>query len=152
MNHIHTLAVAGGLLSIFVLIHFVADWVFQSHATAMAKSTNAEVRAKHCAWYTVSFWPVLWYLTGPWQFVLSNFILFFSHFYEDTYYPVFLWAKHIRKPAVNSQFDVAWKHPLYNIEDFKRWVQTPLGIILMIAIDQIIHIVFLFIVVEIILC
>jgi hypothetical protein len=79
----------------------------------------------------------MWFLHfTPLQFFVGCNILFWSHFVEDTYLPVFLWAKYVRKPP---EMDCENK-----MEGFKLFVQTTLGKILMIAIDQIIHLAFLF--------
>ena len=84
------IALMGGFLGILTLIHFVVDWVFQSHAEAMVKHNNAWVRAKHCAIYTVGFVPFMELLHfSNWQWFIATNILFWSHFFEDTYFPVF---------------------------------------------------------------
>lgn len=140
MNFVIWLAVGGGLFAVMTFIHFFVDWVFQSHAEAMAKHNNARVRFWHCMNYTLGFVPLLWFflLTRAlvwWQYLLSLGILFFSHFIEDTYLPVYWWAKYIRRPPeMVGDSRVG----------FITFVSTPLGKILMIAIDQIIHIAFLF--------
>lgn len=134
-------AMMGGLFAFFTFIHFLVDWVFQSHTEAMIKHNNAKVRAKHCGIYTLGFLPILlvfWHVQAlaGWQVCLSLAILFFSHFVEDTYLPVYLWAKYIRRPP-----EMASQDPK---KGFVEFIQTPLGKILMIAIDQIIHLAFLF--------
>jgi hypothetical protein len=140
MDFVLWLALSGGLFAIMTFIHFFVDWIFQSHAEAMAKHNNAGVRFRHCAIYMIGFVPLLafflWcHVLAPWQYFLSLAILFFSHFVEDTYLPVYWWAKYIRKPPEMEEDPKA---------GFVAFVQTPLGKILMIAIDQIIHIAFLF--------
>lgn len=92
------LAAVGGVFAVLVFWHFFADWVFQSHREAMAKATDPWVRARHCLVYAVLFGPLfglvgfhdLWAL-----FALA--LLFCSHFVIDTYIPVMLWAKHLRR-------------------------------------------------------
>ena len=183
MTHAEQIARGGGLLSMFVLVHFVVDWIFQTHAEAMAKHNNARVRAKHCAIYTIGFGPILIYLGfRQWDLAAATLILFFSHFVEDTYWPVVLWAKYIRNPP-----EMKWRvklidgrgklwYPVVGFLDHvipsnqKRWdvvVSVPnnrtlkeaqreldrlgfiefigevLGKILMIAVDQIVHVCFL---------
>lgn len=183
MTHAEQIARHGGLLSMLVLVHFVVDWVFQTHAEAMAKHNNARVRARHCAIYTVGFGPILIYLGfRQWDLALAMAILFFSHFVEDTYWPVVLWAKYIRRPpcmgwrvgfeggkgqlinpdgevldhalSFNQQrWDVAMGvKDARELKDAQRaldrlgfieFIGEALGKILMIAIDQIVHICFL---------
>lgn len=187
------LALAGGLFAILTFIHFVVDWIFQTHAEAMVKHNNAKVRARHCAIYTSGFVPLLlafvWFsVLTPLQFIACVLILFVSHFVEDTYLPVFYWALHVRRPPevrwtiklVNGcgwlydPNDELWKPLSLSLDDtsnqwrldlacsvkdtetckaankqlalrgFMEFVNTALGKILMIAVDQIIHLAFLF--------
>lgn len=129
------IALMGGLLSILTFIHFFVDWIFQSHSDAMKKHNNSRIRVKHCLIYTVGFIPFFCFFdlrAREWSIALN--ILFWSHFIEDTYYPVFLWAKYIRKPPEMTKNSKS---------GFLEFIKTPLGTILMIAIDQIIHITFL---------
>lgn len=146
------IALLGGLFAVLAFIHFAVDWIFQSHAEAMVKHNNWKVRAKHCAIYTAGFVP-LFLLAGfsLWEWLIALNILFWSHFCEDTYLPVYLWAKWIRRPpemteprksvGVDGYVTVLPPDPKAGFVEF---VQTPLGKILMIAIDQIIHLAFLF--------
>ena len=146
------IALLGGLFAVLAFIHFAVDWIFQSHAEAMVKHNNWKVRAKHCAIYTAGFVPLLW-LAGFsfWEWMIALNILFWSHSCEDTYLPVYLWAKWIRRPpemteprksvGVDGYVTVLPPDPKAGFVEF---VQTPLGKILMIAIDQIIHLAFLF--------
>lgn len=149
------LALAGGLFAILTFIHFFVDWLFQSHAEAMVKHNNPKIRAKHCAIYTLGFVPLL--LAFVWagalthiQFGISIAILFISHFYLDTYHGVYLWAKYIRRPPEMTESRLTDENKLIAPDakaGFVRFVQTPLGKILMIAIDQISHLSFLWVIV-----
>lgn len=134
---VRTLAEIGGILALLTLLHFVADWVFQSHAEAMAKPTNHKVRAKHCLIYTAICCAAL-ALCGSGLPVLawSAVLLFTSHFLEDTYLPVLVWARYIRKPPEMAGVKLT-------IRDFQKFAETVLGKILLIAIDQIVHVLFL---------
>lgn len=155
MEIIQRIALMGGLFAVFSFVHFFVDWIFQSHSEAMAKHNNAKIRAKHCLIYTIGFIPLLLLLHfSLTKLVIAVAILFISHFIEDTYYPVYLWAKYIRKPPEMTD---PWKetysrvdgttaikvHPPDPKRGFVEFVQTSLGKILMIAIDQIIHLLFL---------
>src|SRR5271163_1367015 len=93
------IALLGGIFAILSFIHFFVDWIFQSHAEAMVKHNNPKIRAKHCAIYTAGFVPLFLLCDFSWLewFVALN-ILFWSHFYLDTYHGVYLWAKYIRRP------------------------------------------------------
>jgi hypothetical protein len=152
METIIMLALGGGLFAVLAFIHFFVDWIFQSHAEAMVKHNNPKVRAKHCLIYTAGFIPYMWVCQFTfWEWVIGLNVLFWSHFVEDTYLPVYLWAKYIRRPPemcepvkhteVDGYVTILPPDPKAG---FVQFVQTPLGKILMIAIDQIIHLAFLF--------
>jgi hypothetical protein len=145
------IALLGGLMMVLATIHFFVDWIFQSHAEAMVKHNNPKIRAKHCLIYTAGFIPLLavCHLSLVEWLIATN-ILFWSHFCEDTYIPVFLWAKYIRKPPEMTEPRKKTELDGYVTimppdakAGFAEWVQGTMGKILMIAIDQIIHIVFL---------
>jgi Protein of unknown function (DUF3307) len=146
------IALMGGIFAVLAFIHFFVDWIFQSHSEAMVKHNNPKIRAKHCLIYTVGFLPLLLLCNFSWmEMLVAANILFWSHFCEDTYIPVFLWAKYIRRPpemteprkqvGVDGYVTVL---PPDAKAGFADWVQTAMGKILMIAIDQIIHLFFLF--------
>ncbi len=145
------LGIFGGLFAILVFIHFFVDWIFQSHSEAMVKHNNPKIRAKHCLIYTAGFIPLFAFCNFSlveWLVALN--ILFWSHFTEDTYIPVFLWAKYIRRPPemtlprqrkeVDGYVTILPPDPKTGFDEF---INTTMGKILMIAIDQIIHITFL---------
>ncbi len=145
------IALMGGIFAVLTFIHFFVDWIFQSHAEAMVKHNNPKIRAKHCLIYTAGFVPLFIFCHFSlleWLVALN--LLFWSHFCEDTYLPVYLWAKYVRRPpemteprkqkGVDGYVTVLPPDPKAGFVEF---IQTPLGKILMIAIDQIIHICFL---------
>ncbi len=141
---VETLAKVGGVFALLTLCHFVADWVFQSHDEAMAKSRNALVRARHCLVYTVlcevaigAMVPLTWPVG-----VFIAIVLWLSHFLEDSYMPVYMWARYIRKPPEMTN-KVSEEVPGIELARFIRFVETTLGKILLIAIDQIVHLMFL---------
>lgn len=165
------MATVGGLFAVMTFIHFFVDWICQTHSEAMQKHNNAKVRAKHCAIYTIGFVPFLLVFPLPlWKIAVSLNILFWSHFFEDTYIPVYLWAKYVRRPPEMTEprkgepyllidndgganpptmkYDVLPPDPK---KGFLEFISTPLGKILMIAVDQIIHLSFLFPIIYLIL-
>lgn len=159
MDWVLLLALGGGLFAALSFVHFFVDWIFQSHAEAMVKHNNPKIRAKHCLIYTAGFVPIFLLVGLNWVgWLLCLNILFWSHFCEDTYIPVYLWAKWVRRPpemteprksvGVDGYVTVLPPDPKAGFVDF---IQTGLGKILMIAIDQIIHLFFLIPVVVIIL-
>jgi len=133
------LAEAGGIFVVLTFVHFVVDWLFQSHDEAMRKSHEWRIRARHCAVYALSFLPVLWWVDlSDWRLFAALNVLFWSHFIEDTYVPVMLWLKYMRQPP---QFTLGWES-----DEKKFWAfleESPIGYILMIAVDQIVHLTFL---------
>lgn len=147
---IDDLAKIGGLFSIFVIFHFIADWVFQTHHEAINKTKNWKIRVRHCTIYTVLMLGALYatcYITAL-EFLLYGIILFASHFLEDSYVPVFYWAKYFRQePELNATKNNTWsdeeKTPTNNLVNFKLFASQPIGLILLIVIDQIIHLLFL---------
>jgi hypothetical protein len=95
---LETFSTAGGLFAVLAFVHFFADFLFQSHEAALAKSHDWKVRANHCLWYCFFFLPLLaWLGLDGWRFGAALVMLYGSHFIIDTYYGVLLWAKHIRK-------------------------------------------------------
>jgi hypothetical protein len=186
--HVVLAAMAGGLFGGFTFVHFVVDWVFQTHDEAMAKHNNAVVRARHCAIYTLPFIPLMaWLGFELWELIVGALTLFVSHFVEDTYLPVYVWAKWIRRPPemrpetkyrlLRNELETVDKY-LSEINDntsverfglevrrkelqeeirnfgefdakpgFIKFVDSALGKILMITIDQLVHLSFLWVLV-----
>jgi Protein of unknown function (DUF3307) len=143
-----TLGLAGGLLSLLTLNHFTVDWLFQTHQEAMTKHNHAWVRARHCLIYALGFLPLLYLMHfTPLLMLVSFNILFWSHHILDTYLLVYLWARYIRRPpemvkaikqtGIDGYITVLPPDPK---QGFVQFVQTPLGKILLIAVDQITHI------------
>jgi hypothetical protein len=145
----------GGVFSLLVFWHFLADWVFQSQTEAMTKAKDRKVRLWHCTKYAAAFVPLL-FVTTNWAVMLMSLgILFVSHYFIDSYVPVMLWAKHLRKavqfecvgkryPPQPWQDKVVEPRGFDNDEEaFKAFAATPLGLILIITMDQFFHIAFL---------
>ena len=130
-------ALAGGLFALLTFVHFFADWGFQTEYEAFNKTRNHKVRAGHCLVYSLFFMPVLFLLgASPLVMLVSFSILFLSHFFIDTYIPVFLWAKYLRK--INLKSKVFSEKQMF-LEVF----EDPLCLVLFISIDQICHLAFL---------
>lgn len=128
----------GGIFALFTIWHFVADWLFQSHEEAMAKALDKKVRAWHCFKYTLAFVPVLFIANSFVPWLIACLVLFGSHYVIDSYVPVMLWAKFLREAP---QFQDPANHSDYLA--FKAFAATPLGLVLMITMDQVFHILFL---------
>jgi hypothetical protein len=151
------LALIGGTFAVLTFWHFLADWTFQSHKEALTKATDANVRGWHCLKYAAAFMPLIAWVgdgvTFTWLTCFMSFtILFFTHYVIDSYVPVMLWAKYLRRaPQFNN---VGKRFPLQGWQDkvieergyendeetFKAFAATPLGLVLMITMDQFMHI------------
>lgn len=179
------LAILAGVFVLLAFWHFPADWLFQSQKEALAKAKDHLVRARHCTVYTMLFVPLLLLLRvrihndifgsgdNPelvlgWQFWACLAILWVSHFIIDTYWPVMMWAKYLRrapqfkdvvKPVCLTPEQVeglksgkgivvgrGWSDKeidriTYKSDEdaFKAFFGTPVGAILCITMDQLFH-------------
>lgn len=153
MNIQLQIALGGGFLTILTLIHFASDFFLQSHSEAMVKHNQPWIRAKHCFIYAISFIPFLWVMHFTMlEWIISLNILFWTHFAEDTYFLIYLWAKYVRRPPemtepwqeeyINSDHAYAIKvHPPDAKRGFGIFANTILGKILLIVTDQVVHII-----------
>jgi hypothetical protein len=135
-------ALAGGYFAWYVMIHFASDFLTQSHYEAINKHHNAKIRAKHCLIYALSFLPFFWWFGMPfWHMAIALNILFWTHFGEDTYAPVLWWVKYVRRPPMfaNLNRKLTWRISSDDQQAFRAFIAEPIGTILMIAVDQIIH-------------
>lgn len=174
----------GGYLCLLTFCHFAVDWICQSHDEAMRKTREWRVRARHCLIYTIPFAVILFSTSwNPLWSGLMTFVIFLSHFVEDTYLPILWWAKYVRRPPQMARrilvHEGHWVIDSYipgktpgepffstpkeyeilgagesrmsrqeaqrelDLEGFVSFVTEPLGKILLIAVDQIVHIAFL---------
>ena len=135
------LARLGGLMFLLTLTHFVADWLPQPEAMAVVKHQRPGMRALHCAIYLAFFMPIIltFFPRGDWRGVAIGGILWGSHFILDSYIPVALWVKYVRRPKIweiNVRDQVASKHYL----SIEEWIKTPAGFVIFVTVDQIFHI------------
>jgi len=147
---LETFALAGGVFSLLAFVHFFADWLFQTHDEATNKHHDFSVRGRHCIIYTAAFVPFILLLgIGGWGLPISLLTLFLSHFIIDTYIPVFLWAKFVRKvPELSKNSGPGEDRYLSSKKMFgKLFKESPVHAILFIAVDQILHLTFLWIIV-----
>jgi len=130
-----TLVNLGATLALLGLVHFVADWLIQTHDTAQKKNHNRVVRLWHSFGYSIWFIPCffVWSTEVSLEAGMGGFLwILFSHYFIDSYWPVYWWAKYLRRmpPPNNPRFKEAW-------------LANPVNPILFIAVDQILHVVFL---------
>jgi hypothetical protein len=144
------------MMAVFVALtfwHFPADWLFQSHKEALAKAKDRKVRLWHCTKYALTYVPLLWFFGPDWVTMAWCLgILFSTHYVIDSYVPVMLWAKYLRRapqfanvgkkfPPQSWQDKVIEERGYDNDEEaFKAFAATPLGLILLITMDQFFHI------------
>jgi hypothetical protein len=84
---------------IFILTHFVSDWLFQPATWGSQKLKNFKPRLYHAIQYAVIFLPVLYFLgLNLWWF----FWIFLTHLYLDSYKFVNLWNKYVRKATPDN--------------------------------------------------
>jgi hypothetical protein len=137
---ISKIADLGGLLFLLTFVHFIVDWGFQSHSEAMRKAANPLVRAWHCTVYTAGVILVPFLLgVRDWDLLYSLGILWISHFIIDTYIPVYVWVRYFRRPPEMTTSVGASTE----LERFKIFAKAPLGLFLIIVMDQAYHILFL---------
>jgi len=112
----------GSLFSLMVLSHFVCDWLPQPESWAMVKHKNWAIRFMHSAVYaalmTIVFAALIdMHVLLAW--IIFN-VLWFAHFVEDTYWFPMWWLTNVRKTT---------KPPFEG-----------LNLILLIVVDQLVHI------------
>jgi len=74
------------LFALLVVVHLVADWIFQSQPTALKKTTNKVVRFNHCLIYATISVLLLLILPAGLRVIDVGFIwclLFMSHLLID---------------------------------------------------------------------
>jgi len=140
----------GGVWSLLMLWHFVADWIPQTHAHAIAKTKDSWIRFEHCMLYTVLFGPAYFFCaTGSPRGIMIMVWLFVSHFIIDSYVITAWWAKHVRRDPAFDETELAattitgveLRRPRTYEEGMKAMMSTPVGAILCITMDQILHLV-----------
>jgi hypothetical protein len=121
------------IFTILIFTHFIVDFIFQSHKTAMGKISNYKIRFWHCILYSFimsTIWLVLSFNLIYFLIILLYF--FITHYFIDSYKPVYWWAKYIRKPQEMIDNN--------NWEGFINFANTSLGKVLIVSIDQFLHI------------
>jgi hypothetical protein len=133
---------AGGLLAIFTLVHFMADWFPQSHRESYEKYTRKLIRLRHSVIYAIHFLPlILWLDMVDWTGLVSLVILVGSHYVIDSYWPIYMWMYYIRRPpemsvgesSLNAGFSVRWR-------SFMAHIETPAGRAAHVIFDQTLHV------------
>jgi hypothetical protein len=96
---IHTFQHAGGIFAILVLIHFMADFLFQSYKVIDAKYKKFRELSLHSLIYASQFLPILYFLSLTWVEIIVSFLwLMCSHFAIDSMWLTNHWLKHVYRP------------------------------------------------------
>lgn len=92
-------AAAGGIFAILMLVHFVADFVFQSYKVVDIKFNKFRELSKHSFIYAVQFLPILFFIELTWTQCVVGFLwLMVSHFVIDSMWITNHWIKHMYRP------------------------------------------------------
>lgn len=152
----HDLAHMGGLFFLLTFWHFVVDWGCQTHAQGYGKAVRREVMVSvsppvvhkergygkltaHCLIYTLGMAPILVLLLPHWQeFAVAALLLFVSHMVGDTYLPVYLWFRYVRRPPLPCRTE-KWSFAV--AESMIK--NNPGNLLLVTVIDQLYHLAFL---------
>lgn len=124
----------GGNLFLLTFWHFCSDWLPQSHQTAVNKSSDWKLRLIHSLVYSIlmMLWIILlWDVSDVFIFIFILTWLLSTHFMIDTYLPTYWWMRYIRRPPIVVE---------KGKEGFTEYAKTPLGIMLIVVVDQIWHI------------
>ena len=142
---VELLAQCAGIFVVLAQVHFIADWIFQSHYEAAEKASNLRARAWHCVKYIAVFAPLLLTLGLPTkEYVFALAWLLVAHFAVDSGVPVFLWVKRVRRPREFRDrliVDFKNKETRFRTEEecMTVFTNTPSGAVLVTIVDQIIH-------------
>lgn len=118
------------LLINLIILHFVGDWLLQPDWMGTTKATNWKMRSIHVLIYTliIAFSGISW----PWLLWIST-----THWVIDTYIPLY-WITKLRRDR--------WGESL---EKFKQAFSTPHGFVVLVTLDQLLHILTLLVAVKI---
>jgi hypothetical protein len=78
------------ILIALVLMHFVADFIFQTDKIAINKSSNNWILAQHVLFYALPF------VVFGWAFALVNFVLHFATDYASSRLAGYFWKNEQR--------------------------------------------------------
>jgi len=149
---LETIALAGGLWVVLVFWHFLADWLTQTEKNAEAKHHGGLVLGVHCLVYSALFIPFFWlYGLHLWEAVMSFIVLYFSHIVGDVGLPVWWWSKYIRKMTYTDmgksiRVPVAFPTDLFRANE-PMTTSKLFRPILVIVIDQLWHLAWLWVIV-----
>lgn len=134
---IHSITSIGGVFAILIVVHLLADQLGQTETMARRRADEPIwMLIVHSATYSAIFIPFL-ILTfhGSVHLIMSSVLaLMMSHGAIDTYAPIWLWARFVRRPGEMREDP---------IKGFAVWCLKPHGVLLTFTIDQLMHACFL---------
>lgn len=134
---VHLFCACGGIFVLLMFVHFLADWMMQTDAMAKRKADESTwMLVVHSATYAAVFMPILYVMfhRSVHMTVSSTLTLMMSHGAIDTYTPIWLWARYVRRPSEMRDDPVG---------GFTTWCAKPYGFLLTAGIDQFMHACFL---------
>jgi hypothetical protein len=127
------------LFEMLVLVHFIADWIFQSQRQASKKHSDIVALLEHSFYYSLFFTPlILWKFGGLWGSLVFV-ILFLSHaLFDNRKFELWL----LKKKGILIWKDAQSKFYPYYLDEDKQQKDIDMGLfwIILITIDQMLHI------------
>lgn len=108
-----------------MLVHFIADFMFQTSQQARFKIDDPYERCWHVFVYGICLSLYIGAFFGSHPLMILYIQL--AHYVIDGYKINYLWHRYVKRV------------PLASFEDFKEFASTPIGMILTITVDQILH-------------
>lgn len=133
----HLVSEAGGFFIVLMFIHVLADWMAQTDTMARRKADESPwLLIVHSVAYAAMFLPVLAVaFRYSMHLTVSSFLaLIMSHGAIDTYTPIWLWARFVRRPPEMRDDPV---------NGFTTWSTKPYGLFITLCVDQFMHACFL---------
>lgn len=126
------------LFDLLVIVHFISDWIFQTQEQASNKSKDLNVLLEHSSVYTIFFIPVLFFCQ-PLSLIWALPLLFLSHAFLDNRKFEFWILRVFKGIYVTPDFIPFYKDKYGDPQIFDK----SLFWILLITIDQVLHIIVL---------
>lgn len=127
------MSTAGGIFVLLAFIHLLADLMLQTETMAKRKADESSwLLIIHSAVYAVVFIPFLALAFDGSVHLTATCVLtlMMSHGAIDTYTPIWVWARLVRKPQEMKEDPIG---------GFTLWSSKPYGMLLTHIIDQFMH-------------
>lgn len=127
----------GAILILLLFVHIIGDLAAQTDSMARRKTDESPwLLVVHSVVYALMFLPVLSVIFSSVVHLTLSCVLALamSHGAIDTYAPIWLWARFVRKPD-DMREDA--------VNGFTSWTSRPYGMTIAYGMDQLLHICFL---------